>query len=61
VVLPSQVLRQGPIVGDHPNIAGLLLDPTYHANDEPLLAPLNIQSEPRNELIPWNGAVGDAY
>jgi len=55
------VLRQGPIVGDHPNIAGLLLDPTYHANDEPLLAPLNIQSEPRNELIPWNGAVGDAY
>jgi superfamily II DNA or RNA helicase len=60
-VLPSQVLRPGPIVADHPNIAGVLLDPTYHANDAPLLAPLNIQSEPRNEMIPWTSAVGDAY
>lgn len=59
--LPSQVLRPGAIVADHPNIASVLLDQKFHANDEHLLSALNILSEPRNELIAWSRDVGDAY
>ncbi|HXR75394.1 MAG TPA: DEAD/DEAH box helicase family protein [Bryobacteraceae bacterium] len=60
-VLASQVLRPGPVVDDHPNLASVVLDTKYHANDEPLLVPLKIQSEPLNELISWTGAIGDAF
>jgi superfamily II DNA or RNA helicase len=60
-VLASQVLTPGPIVTDHPDISVVLLDKNYHADDELLIAPLCIQSEPRNELILWSGSVGDAY
>jgi hypothetical protein len=60
-VLPSQVLRPGVIVADHPKIAAVLLDLKFHASDEHLLSALNVLSEPRNELIAWTRAVGGAY
>jgi hypothetical protein len=59
--ISSQVLRPGPIVPDHPALAGILLDRKYHANDERFLALLNIGTEPRADLIPWSSAVGDSY
>ena len=49
--IPAQVLRPGLTIPDHPDLAGILLDRNYHENDGPLLAPLNIGTEPRANLI----------
>ena len=59
--LATHLLRLGPIVADHENLAGVLLDEQYHANDEHLLAPLHIEAEPPNGFIAWHSSVGDAY
>lgn len=60
-VLPAQLLRPGCIVVNHPDLADLLVDERFHADDEKLLEPLQIRPEPRNELINWNTNIGDAY
>lgn len=59
--IAGQLLYPGSIVPDHPDLAGILLDRQFHANDESLLAVLKVGPEPTADPISWSDAVGDAY
>ena len=59
--LSTQLLRPGAIVINHSDLADVLVDEGFHADDQMLLESLQIRSEPRNELIDWINNIGDAY
>jgi len=57
----SQLLRPGAIIPDQTDLAAILLDEAYHADDEPLLRALHIGAEPEYDFVGWDSSVGEAY